>query len=136
MKLSRMFFSTLCLLTFATAAGAKDLCVSNGGFTAFKFTRVKLPKVGAAAPLSGIYLDNFNNLSRVATGTIIRRGDGSLLVGLMGHGNGAGLNDVTATWVADDQLAGTVFFDSDGDYVKDDGSVVISAVACDTLTIH
>lgn len=123
------------ILAAPLLANAKDLCIQDNFNSEYVFRKVKsLKKPGQTSPLTGIYLSSQGGAYAVA-GTALVRADLSIRVGIMIHATSAPTgNSFLADWSADQTLAGTGTYDSDGDF-QDDGAITFTAIECSSLTI-
>ncbi|HYC54526.1 MAG TPA: hypothetical protein VEL28_06290 [Candidatus Binatia bacterium] len=100
----------------------------------YYFAKLKLPKKASqTTTFHGIRTFGF---ARNVTGIASRNSSGQLLISLHAQTAGPDGNDFLLGWVASDAtLAGNAFFDNDGDFVKDDGTLAMSIVDCDTVLL-
>ena len=123
----------------AGAAPAKNRCLVNRDFpgsvplNTFVFHDVGSLIPGGSIPLRGIF---FTQARKPAPfhGTAIMAADGSVRLGLFVHSSAESTNDFTLSGVTDATFAGTLKFDSDGDYVPN-GTLPLEVVSCDTIAI-
>ena len=120
-------------LVAAGPALAGPVCLHDS-VSAYYFAKLKLPKKpGQTTTFSGVRALGF---ARNATGTASMGAGGQISVTLRVEGTSNSGNDFTVGWVAaDSTLAGTGSYDNDGDYQRDDGTLAMSLVDCDTVTI-
>lgn len=124
---------SLTLLTAGTAA-AKPVCINDGGVD-YMFSKLKLPKspgqttaiVGARYAAAG---------ASAVSGSATMIANGSIRISLFIHAPGPMGEEFTLSWLAADAtLAGLAYFDYDGDFQKDDGTVPIFPRDCSLVTI-
>jgi hypothetical protein len=112
--------ATLCFASAAAAGG--DVClVDSGNQTLLVLKRLKVPKRGGeAVPVSGFAYTSTSTTELPLSGTLVRSGDGDLLLGLTRH-----FQRCLIGAVLDDTLGGTVSYDCNLDNANDTtGSLV------------
>lgn len=67
-------------------------------------------------------------------GSAAMASDGTVSLGLFVHSSARSTNDFTLSGVTDERFAGTLTYDSDGDF-KPDNTIVLEAVSCDGIQI-
>jgi hypothetical protein len=120
----------LTLLATGSAVAA-PVCLHDT-VSPYYFAKLKLPKKsGQTTTFTGIRAFGF---ARNVTGTASRNTNGQISFTLHAQAPGPDGNDFLLGWIASDAtLAGTAFFDNDGDFVKDDGTLAMSIVDCATV---
>jgi hypothetical protein len=140
----------LAIPTLAAAAprrGPVDLCVTTppgDAFNALLFQDVPTALTpGRSIELHGLYFTHA--LKGIPfSGSAAATADGTIRVGIFVHSSGwvpfdpsstsPFRNDFTLSGVTDGNLAGTLNFDNDGDYLPN-GLLTLQAVDCATLTV-
>jgi hypothetical protein len=128
------FAVTFGLTLFAAGSAlAAPVCLHDT-VSPYYFAKMKLPKKpGQVTTFTGVRANGF---ARNATVTASRATGGAIQFTMHVATPSSNGNDFTMGWTAiDDTLAGTVYFDSDGDFVKDDGAFAMSIVDCSTVTL-
>jgi hypothetical protein len=115
-------------------ASAKSICLQDSTGDSYIFTKVKLPKKpGQTTSFSGVQylIGGAFNISV----TTSMYADGSIQASaLMQSPFTIGLSNLLA-WETDSTLTGTVYYDNDGDYLKDDGSFMLTAIDCASVVV-
>ena len=136
----------LAMPTLAAAAqrrtGPVDVCVRTvSPLNVLVFQDVPSLTPGRSIELHGLYYSNA--LKGIPfDGSAAASADGTIRVGLFVHSSAGRLfpstdvfrNDFTLSGVVDGNLAGTVNFDNDGDYLPN-GTLDLTTVDCATITI-
>jgi len=121
----------------AAAAPNKDLCLVSptGGGSFNTFVIQDMPKLppGESVNVHGVFFTGAQKLAPFH-GTVAMSPSGPILVGLFVHSTAQSANDFTVAGVLDENFAGTLKFDSDGDF-KPDGTLAIQEVDCATIVI-
>ena len=100
----------------------------------FLFQDVEPLKPGRAVSLHGVYF--VTGLTRIAPldGSAAMASDGTVRLGFFVHSTAESTNDFTVAGITDATFAGTVSFDSDGDFTPN-GTLTMQVVDCATLTV-
>ena len=127
----------LAVPTGAAAAPNKDLCMvaPTGGGSFNTFVILDMPKLGAGESVNvhGVFFTGARRLAPVH-GTLAMSPSGPILVGLFVHSTAQSTNDFTVSGVLDENFAGTLKFDNDGDFTPN-GTLTMQAVDCTTIDI-
>jgi hypothetical protein len=122
----------------AGATKAKDVCIAaptgGGGFNTFVLKEVESLVPGAAVALRGLYFTTGSLRLAPLNGTAAMGSDGRIRLGFFVHSTAESINDFTVAGVVDATYAGTVSYDSDGDYAVN-GTLAMQRVDCGTITI-
>jgi hypothetical protein len=138
------------LIAIPTAAAAAppqktaDVCLVNREPNGFALNTLILQDVGRLSPgrsilLKGTYF-NYSNQASALHGSAIMASDGTVRLGLFVHSSaiptqsGVYRNDFTLSGVTDETLAGTLFFDSDGDFIPD-STIVFEVEDCAVVAV-
>jgi hypothetical protein len=134
-RIFKTFTAAICLTMLAAGtASAGAVCLSDG-VAPYRFSKLKLPK--KAGDTTGFVGVRYSPLGvRPVIGVATKVTSGATVLSFQTHSDGINGNDFSATWVAmDSTLAGTAYYDNDGDFVKDDGMLTMSIIDCDTVTV-
>jgi hypothetical protein len=122
----------------AGAAKAKDVCLvaptGGGGFNTFVMKEVDALVPGAVVALRGLYFATGPQLLAPLHGSAVMGADGQIRIGFFVHSSAQSTNDFTVSGITDASYAGSVNFDSDGDF-KTNGTLAMQRIDCSTITI-
>jgi hypothetical protein len=127
----------LAVPTGAAAAPNKDLCIvsptGGGSFNTFVIQDVPNFGPGESVNVHGVF---FTGAQRLAPfhGTVAKSPSGPILMGLFVHSTAQSTNDFTVSGVLDENFAGTLTFDNDGDF-RPNGTLAMQVVDCATIVI-
>lgn len=117
-------------------ASAKDLCLTDVYGGDYILSKIKLPKKPGSTTLLQGLRTIFNSSFSVVSGVASRRASGVLVIALTVQRPNELGNDFTLSWTtANEDLSGTAAADFDGDYLRDDGFVTMSATDCSQVII-
>lgn len=120
----------------------KNVCVINRmdpgiptspALNTFIFQDVDTLSPGKVISLQGVYFSSARKPAPLH-GSAMMASDGTVSLGVFVHSSARSTNDFTLSGVSDDRFAGTLNFDSDGDY-RPDNTIVLEAVSCDGIQI-
>jgi hypothetical protein len=121
----------------ASAGPNKDLCIvsptGGGSFNTFVLQEVPNLGGGKSVLVHGVFFTGAQKLEPVH-GTLAKSPDGPILVGLFVHSTAQSLNDFTVSGLLDENFAGTLNYDNDGDF-KPNGTLTMQQVDCATLVL-
>jgi hypothetical protein len=125
----------LAVPTGAAAAANKDVCIAaptgGGSFNTFVIQDVPHLVGGESANVHGVFFTGAQKLEPFH-GTIAVSPSGPILVGLFVNSTAQSTNDFTLSGVLDENFAGTLNFDNDGDF-KPNGTLAMEKVDCATI---
>ncbi len=125
--------SSLIVLGSASVASAKDICITTG-FSAIRFSKIKPLKPGRSVALNGVYIGLFGTALPVYGAAYMRMNGTVTLAVTISDLAGAGGVFHYAIEYADASLAGSGYYDSDGDGTSD-GTFVWNADDCSTFSL-
>jgi hypothetical protein len=137
---ARALLCAVALVGVATTAHAgRDICLESSFGETLVFRNVPALRPGRTVLLSGIYLNLVSAIISVPfDGSAMMSGDGKTVrVGIFVHEMGAPpLHNFTFEWTAADAtLAGSGYYDSNGDYLADGPVSFGTLPGCQTIGI-
>jgi hypothetical protein len=123
----------LAAISMAEAAGAKDVCLSDGTGSFYVFRGVKKLKPRGSTPLQGVFVfrDPFNTLNPMF-GAAVMTPEGAIKASVFIHTFASG--NFSHSMTLDAEWNGTANEDSDGDFGNDPGiEIVLTRIDCRTV---
>jgi hypothetical protein len=134
-------FAALAMVAIATAAGARDVCLFDGGtYLIFKQVKNLSPIPGKVIPLTGFAVgpSGIPPFSCALNGTAMRTSTSAVRVGTSvycGNEPGLGFRNTANAAVTDATYEGDYYADQDGDGVAE-FSTHYAPVACSSITVY